>query len=68
MTCAIMESLLGEPGAIERTADKTKIRIFITQMFVFAYLWSVGGNVIDASRVNFEAFVRKQFEDNADAS
>nr|XP_031828293.1 dynein heavy chain 6, axonemal [Nomia melanderi] len=67
MTCAIMESLLREPGAIERTADKTKIRMFITQMFAFAYLWSVGGNVIDASRVDFEAFVRKQFEDNEDA-
>ncbi|XP_054012221.1 dynein axonemal heavy chain 6 [Hylaeus anthracinus] len=67
MTCAILESLLNEPGAIERTVDKARIRIFLTQLFVFAYLWAVGGNVVDSSRNDFEAFVRKQFDDNEEA-
>ncbi|XP_015429803.1 PREDICTED: dynein heavy chain 6, axonemal, partial [Dufourea novaeangliae] len=67
MTCTIIESFLNEPKAIERSTDKARIKTFIIQMFVFAYLWSVGGNVVDASREIFEAFVRKQFDENEDA-
>ncbi|XP_076248728.1 dynein heavy chain at 16F [Calliopsis andreniformis] len=67
MACAILECILIEPGAIERTTDKSRIRTFLTQSFIFAYLWAVGGNVDNVSRGVFEAFVRKQFEDNEDA-
>nr|XP_033183004.1 dynein heavy chain 6, axonemal [Bombus vancouverensis nearcticus] len=67
MTCSILEYILNEPDAIERTTEKARIRTFLAQSFVFAYLWAVGGNVNDASRNVFEAFVRKQFEDDEDA-
>ncbi|XP_043248669.1 dynein axonemal heavy chain 6 [Colletes gigas] len=67
MTCAILESILNEPDAIEKTVDKARIRTFLTQLFVFAYLWAVGGNVVDSSRNDFESFVREQFEENEDA-
>ncbi|XP_076764569.1 dynein heavy chain at 16F [Xylocopa sonorina] len=67
MTCAIIECILNEPEAIERTTEKARIRTFLVQLFVFAYLWAVGGNVTDNSRSLFEAFVRKQFENDADA-
>ncbi|XP_076377925.1 dynein heavy chain at 16F [Megalopta genalis] len=66
MTCSVIESLLSEPGAIERTTDKARIKSFITQVFLFAYLWAVGGNVVDASRTSFEEFTRNQFEGNED--
>lgn len=66
MTCSILEYILNEPDAIERTTEKARIRTFLAQSFVFAYLWAVGGNVDDASRGVFEAFVRKQFEDDED--
>lgn len=67
MACAILESILIEPEAIERTTEKLRIKTFLIQTFIFAYLWAVGGNVADASRSVFEAFVRKQFEGNEDA-
>ncbi|CAD1473370.1 unnamed protein product, partial [Heterotrigona itama] len=67
MTCTILEYILNEPDAIEKTTEKARIRTFLTQSFVFASLWAIGGNVDDASRGVFEAFVRKQFEDNEDA-
>ncbi|CAL7933549.1 unnamed protein product [Xylocopa violacea] len=67
MTCAILECILNEPEAIERTTEKARIRTFLVQSFVFAYLWAVGGNVTDNSRSLFEAFVRKQFENDPDA-
>lgn len=67
MTCAILEYILNEPDAIEKTTEKAKIRTFLTQSFVFAFLWAVGGNVDDASRSVLEAFAREQFKDNEDA-
>lgn len=67
MTCAILEYILNEPDAIEKTTEKARIRTFLIQSFVFAFLWSIGGNVDDTSRSVFEAFVRKQFEANEDA-
>ncbi|KAK9295362.1 hypothetical protein QLX08_010308 [Tetragonisca angustula] len=67
MTCAILEYILNEPDAIEKTTEKARIRTFLAQSFVFAFLWSVGGNIDDVSRSVFETFARKQFEDNEDA-
>ncbi|XP_026666919.1 dynein heavy chain 6, axonemal [Ceratina calcarata] len=67
MTCAILEYILNEPEAIEKTTEKLRIRTFLTQSFVFAYIWAVGGNLSDSSRVDFEVFVRKQFEGDEEA-
>nr|XP_034190797.1 dynein heavy chain 6, axonemal [Osmia lignaria] len=67
MTCSLIECILKEPEAIERTTDKSRIKMFLTQVFVIAYLWAVGGNVVDSSRDAFEVFVKKQFEENEDA-
>ncbi|CAK9798189.1 Dynein axonemal heavy chain 6 [Anthophora quadrimaculata] len=67
MTCALIEYILNDPEAIEKTTEKLRIKTFLIQSFIFAYLWAVGGNVTDESRVAFEAFVRKQFEENNDA-
>lgn len=67
MTCSLIECVLKEPDAIERTTDKSRIKMFLTQVFVIAYLWAVGGNIVDSSRDAFEVFVKKQFEENEDA-
>ncbi|XP_017317258.1 dynein axonemal heavy chain 6 isoform X2 [Ictalurus punctatus] len=39
----------------------------LCQTFVFCYVWAIGGNLTDVSRDAFDSFVRRQFEDNADA-
>lgn len=67
MLCALLESIVLEEGAIDKKAEASKVRNFITQAFIFCYLWSIGGNIIDISREAFELFVREQFETNADA-
>lgn len=67
MTCAILEYILNEPDAIEKTTERARIKTFLIQSFVFAYIWAVGGNVSDDSRIVFESFVRKQFEDDDNA-
>ena len=54
------------PGAIDMK-DKIRIKTFLCQSFIFAYMWSLGGNIIDSSREMFEVFVRSQLEEHPDA-
>ncbi|PSN37035.1 Dynein heavy chain 6 [Blattella germanica] len=67
MMCKIMESLMIVKGAVDMKADKLRVRSFLCQSFLFAYVWSLGGNIIDSSREMFEMFVRSQLEEHPDA-
>lgn len=67
MLCALIESILNEPGSIDRTVEKSRTKSFLTQAFIFAFIWSVGGNLIDSSREIFETFVKDLFDENPDA-
>jgi dynein heavy chain len=67
MLCKLMESLMKLPDAVTMKADESFVKRFLCQAFIFAYMWSVGGNVTDSCREMFEAFVRDQFEGHPDA-
>lgn len=64
MLCALIESILLEPNVIDKSAEITKVKSFLTQSFILSYIWAIGGNVIDTSREAFELFVKDQFDDN----
>ncbi|XP_043475594.1 dynein axonemal heavy chain 6 isoform X1 [Leptopilina heterotoma] len=64
MLCFLMESIILEPNAIDRSADKETVKTFLTQSFIFSYIWAIGGNLIDSAREIFELFVRNLFNDN----
>ncbi|KAI8732024.1 dynein heavy chain 6, axonemal [Biomphalaria glabrata] len=40
---------------------------FLCQIFVFCYLWALGGNLNDEYRDAFDLFKRQQFDENQDA-
>ncbi|KAG7211512.1 hypothetical protein KM043_010780 [Ampulex compressa] len=67
MACSIMDSILLEPGAMDKLMEKSRMKTFLTQSFIFAFLWSVGANIIDSSRELIEVFVKEQFDENPDA-
>lgn len=67
MICSLIESLVVQPGLLEKTLDRSRSRSILCQTFIFSYLWSVGGNLLDSSREKFEIFVHDQFDDNPDA-
>ncbi|KAF7987651.1 hypothetical protein HCN44_003514 [Aphidius gifuensis] len=67
MVCSLLESIFKEKGAFDKTLDKTRMRTFIVQAFIFSYIWGIGGNIIDTSREAFELFINNQFADNTDA-
>lgn len=67
MICKILDSIICSPGAMSNIGEKSRVRCFVCQSFVFSYLWGVGGNLRDASRDAFEMQVRDQFDDFPDA-
>ncbi|EEZ99537.1 Dynein heavy chain, cytoplasmic-like Protein [Tribolium castaneum] len=67
MLCAIIESYLNSPNALENIGEKSKVKSYLCQVFIFAYIWSLGGNLTDASKEKFEVYVREQFDDHPDA-
>lgn len=67
MICALIHSHFSMPGAMEKIGEKVKIRAFICQVFIFSYIWGLGGNLHDTSLDKIETFVRDQFEEHPDA-
>ena len=65
--CKLLESLLFGRGGPDFNQDPAKLNILVCTTFVFAYLWSVGGNISENNWDAFDTFVRGQFEDNGDA-
>lgn len=58
MMCSLLMALIAQVRdliALERDAAKK----LLCKLFVWSMLWSVGGNLHDASRVRLEAFVRQ---------
>lgn len=64
MLCALVESIILEPNAIDKSAEMENVRIFLTQSFIISYIWAIGGNLVDSSRQAFELFVKNQFYNN----
>ncbi|XP_074097467.1 dynein heavy chain at 16F [Cotesia typhae] len=65
--CTLLESILLESDTVNKIVDKSRLTTFVTQSFVFSYIWGIGGNVIDSSREAFELFVTHQLEGNSSA-
>jgi len=65
--CKLLESLLLVSKGVDLNADAAKLNPIICSTFVFCYLWSIGGNIVDTHWDAFDSFVRHQFEDTPDA-
>lgn len=58
--CVLLGALLGEPG--DRFSDKSAVKIYIAHCFIFCYVWSIGGNILEVNRKTFEEIIKRQFE------
>eukprot|EP00961_Rhodomonas_salina_P188728 2547030-Rhodomonas_salina.3 len=52
--CNVMDSLLRS----EHGVTHANVGLLVAKVFVFAYIWSLGANLHDASRKQFESFAR----------
>lgn len=62
MMCSLLQSTLKTPKLFSKKPTTVEIRSIVLQTFVVAYIWSVGGNIIESNRDIFEHFVKEQFE------
>lgn len=67
MVCKLVESIISIPGMVDKIGEKSRVRNFLCQTFVFSYLWGLGGNLLYSSQEKFESYVRDQFDEHQDA-
>nr|XP_050848639.1 dynein axonemal heavy chain 6 [Vespula vulgaris] len=67
MACGIMKSIILEPNIIEKTTERSRVKTFLIQSFIYSLLWSIGGNIVDAYREFFEVYIKEKFDQHPDA-
>ncbi|XP_070535810.1 dynein axonemal heavy chain 6-like isoform X2 [Ptychodera flava] len=65
--CDLMDAIIFGKKSPDFKMDTNKLHPLICTAFVFCYLWSIGGNIVESCFDKFDTFVRNQFEDNGDA-
>ncbi|KAJ2954382.1 hypothetical protein O0L34_g2646 [Tuta absoluta] len=63
--CQLLGALLLEPG--DRFPDKQAVKVYIAHLFIFCYVWAIGGNVYDTDRRPYEELIKRQFEEYEEA-
>ena len=56
----------GEKPSVDCKMDLSKLLPLICTTFVFAYVWGLGGNLVEKSMDNFDTFCRDLFGENHD--
>lgn len=60
--CSLLQSMLcAEKAPVDMKMDPTKLHPLICTVFVFAYVWSMGGNLVEKSMDAFDTFTRELF-------
>lgn len=66
MLCSLIETLLKQAGPGQglgvAAGDKSKARTYVCQIFIWAALWSVGGNLLQDSREKLQDLVKETFQ------
>lgn len=67
--CSLIVSLLcgnKDKPSIDNKMDLSKLLPLICTTFLFAYVWGVGGNLVEKSMDTFDSFCRDLFGDTHD--
>lgn len=60
------ELLLPEKGGPDWNMDTNKLNSLICTTFLFTFLWSIAGNLVESSMDAFDTFARDLFSDTND--
>lgn len=65
--CCLMESFFfPEKGGPDWNMDTNKLNSLICNTFLFTFLWSIAGNLVESSMDAFDSFARDLFSDAHD--
>jgi dynein heavy chain len=62
--CDLLEALLTGQGGPNLKEDPLKLHPLVATTFVFAFVWGLGGNLVESFFDPFDSFVRDLFNDN----
>ena len=62
--CDLLEALLTGQGGPNLKEDPLKLHPLVAITFVFAFVWGLGGNLVESFFDPFDSFVRDLFNDN----
>lgn len=62
-----MESLVFQKDASpDAKLDGIKLHPLLSSVFVFCYVWSIGGNLVESCQDIYDTFIREVFQDNTE--
>lgn len=59
----IMQSLIVQKPGVNMSLPLEQIKETLSHIFVFSYIWAMGGNLVEAIREPFDSFARDLFND-----
>lgn len=59
----IMQSMITSKPGIKMSQPLDQVQASISRIFVFAYIWAIGGNLVETVQESFDTFVRELFND-----
>jgi len=60
--CSWIQALAGAGKGLDLSKDISEIRLQVKNIFGYAYVWGIGGNIDSENWDAFDTFVREQFE------
>ncbi|XP_065178852.1 dynein axonemal heavy chain 6-like [Sycon ciliatum] len=64
--CKLLESHMLDRALMDLSEDTTKLHPLLCTLFVFCYVWCIGGNLTDTCFEMFDTFVRDLFAETRD--
>ncbi|KAJ3111652.1 Dynein heavy chain 6, axonemal [Phlyctochytrium bullatum] len=62
--CNIISTFVNDPNLVDFSQEFAELRMCFSHIFVYAYVWSIGGNLADRNQDLFNAFMREMLEVN----
>ncbi|KAJ3216110.1 Dynein heavy chain 6, axonemal [Dinochytrium kinnereticum] len=60
--CNIITTFINKRELVDLTQEYSELRMIFSHVFVFAYIWSIGGNLADRNHDAFDSFMRDLLE------
>ncbi|KAI9363382.1 dynein heavy chain and region D6 of dynein motor-domain-containing protein [Zopfochytrium polystomum] len=57
--CNLLSTFLNRKGEIDFNAEFSDLRLMFSHVFVFCYVWALGGNLADGAHDFFDSFLRE---------
>jgi dynein heavy chain, axonemal len=62
--CRLLQTYINQTTVIDFSMSIADLKVFFSHLFVFSYVWSIGGNVADGCQDGFDTFFKEIIDNN----